>query len=128
MIKIIYAIIPLSLYLNVPDATNEDVSNILKNTCFSTETCLSISEADTITKKQLFDKIKKVTSTILEIDKEKIKLESSFNELGADDLDVVEIVMELEDFYKISIPDPDLEKFKSIKELFDYLVKKLKIK
>jgi acyl carrier protein len=54
--------------------------------------------------------------------KDKITAETSFiNDLGADSLDTVELVMEFEDEFKISIPDEDYEKIKTIGNAVEYI-------
>lgn len=51
-----------------------------------------------------------------------VTLESSFvNDLGADSLDIVELVMELEDEFDVSIPDEDAEKMKTVGDAVKYI-------
>ncbi len=60
----------------------------------------------------------------LGVDKEKIKPETSFvNDLGADSLDTVELVMELEEEFDINIPDDAAEKIQTVGEAIDYIEK-----
>ncbi len=60
----------------------------------------------------------------LGVDKEKIKHETSFvNDLGADSLDTVELVMELEEEFDINIPDDAAEKIQTVGEAIDYIEK-----
>lgn len=47
------------------------------------------------------------------------------DDLGADSLDVVELVMALEEAFDIEIPDEDAEKIRTVKDIFDYLAKAL---
>lgn len=55
-------------------------------------------------------------------DKVKITRETSFvNDLGADSLDTVELVMEFEDEFDISIPDEDAEKIQTVGQAIDYV-------
>ncbi len=57
---------------------------------------------------------------------DKITPETSFiNDLGADSLDTVELVMELEDEFEISIPDEDAEKIQTVGNAIDYITTKL---
>ena len=59
----------------------------------------------------------------LGVDKEKVKPETSFvNDLGADSLDTVELVMEFEDNFEMSIPDDEAEKIKTVGQAIDYIV------
>jgi acyl carrier protein len=54
--------------------------------------------------------------------KEQITRETSFiNDLGADSLDIVELVMELEDEFGIQIPDTDSEKIQTVGNAIDYI-------
>ncbi len=55
-------------------------------------------------------------------DKAQITRETSFvNDLGADSLDTVELVMEFEDEFDISIPDEDAEKIQTVGQAIDYV-------
>ncbi len=57
---------------------------------------------------------------------DKITHETSFiNDLGADSLDTVELVMELEDEFEVSIPDEDAEKIQTVGNAIDYITSKL---
>lgn len=56
---------------------------------------------------------------------DKVTKETSFiNDLGADSLDTVELVMEFEDEFEISIPDEDAEKIQSVGNAIDYIASK----
>ena len=58
----------------------------------------------------------------LGVDKEKVKLEASFvGDLGADSLDMVELLMNLEDNFKLSIPDEDAESIKTVGDAVKYI-------
>jgi acyl carrier protein len=60
----------------------------------------------------------------LGVDKEKISPETSFvNDLGADSLDTVELVMELEEEFDINIPDDAAEKIQTVGEAIDFIEK-----
>ncbi len=60
----------------------------------------------------------------LGVEKEKIKRESHFvNDLGADSLDTVELVMELEEEFEISIPDDVAEGIQTVGEAIDHIEK-----
>lgn len=59
----------------------------------------------------------------LGVDKEKVKPETHFiNDLGADSLDTVELVMEFEDEFDMSIPDEEAEKIQTVGAAIDYIV------
>ena len=67
-------------------------------------------------------KVKKIVAEQLGIKEEDIKNESSFIEdLGADSLDTVELVMALEDAFKIEIPDDQQEKLRTVQQAIDYI-------
>jgi acyl carrier protein len=60
----------------------------------------------------------------LGVSKEQITAETSFvNDLGADSLDVVELVMELEEEFDINIPDDAAEKIQTVGQAVDYIEK-----
>lgn len=57
---------------------------------------------------------------------EKVSKSTSFiNDLGADSLDTVELVMEFEDEFEISIPDEDAEKIQSVGDAINYIQSKI---
>lgn len=63
-----------------------------------------------------------IVSEQLGVDKEKISRETSFvNDLGADSLDTVELVMELEEEFDITIPDDAAEKIQTVGQAIDYI-------
>ncbi len=62
----------------------------------------------------IFEKIKSTIAEQLSIDEEEITMESSFvDDLGADSLDIVELIMALETEFDLEIPDEDAEEFYS---------------
>jgi acyl carrier protein len=69
-----------------------------------------------------FERVKKIIVDRLGVDESKITLEASFKEdLGADSLDVVELVMELEDEFDMEISDEDAEKISTVGEVVNYI-------
>jgi len=69
-----------------------------------------------------FDKIKEVLVDVLGVKEEDIKAESKFiDDLGADSLDLVELIMALEDKFGIKISDEDAEKIVTVKDALDYI-------
>lgn len=63
----------------------------------------------------IFDRVKKVVVDQLEVDPENVTAESSFtNDLGADSLDTVELVMALEEEFEIEIPDEAAEQIDTV--------------
>ena len=70
----------------------------------------------------LFDEVKSVIVEQLSVNSEEIKLESSFVEdLNADSLDVVEMIMALEEKFDVEIPDSEAEKLISIADVVNYV-------
>lgn len=70
----------------------------------------------------VLEKIKKILSEQFSVDEKKITLETDIAvDLGADSLDVVDILMSLEDEFEIEIPDEDVENIKTVKQLVDYI-------
>jgi acyl carrier protein len=65
--------------------------------------------------------IKALVADQLRVDEEKITLETTFDELDADSLDVVELIMALEDEFDIEIPDEDAEKIKTVGDAVEYI-------
>ena len=71
-------------------------------------------------------KVKSIIADQLGVGEDEIKLESSFIEdLGADSLDIVELVMAMEEAFDIEISDEDAEKLQTIGDAFGYLKARL---
>jgi acyl carrier protein len=71
-------------------------------------------------------KIKQIIAEKLGVSEDKVTPQASFVEdLGADSLDQVELIMAFEDAFDIEIPDDDAEKMKSVKDAIAYLNSKL---
>ena len=70
----------------------------------------------------MLEKMKEIIADQLSVDADTITEASKFKEdLGADSLDLFELVMALEDEYSVEIPAEDLEKLTSVGEVMDYL-------
>ena len=70
-------------------------------------------------------KVKKIISEQLGVPESDVKPEASFvNDLGADSLDTVELVMALEEEFGVEIPDEDAEKMNSVGEAIKYIESK----
>ncbi len=68
------------------------------------------------------DRVIDIVAEQLGVDKEKVTPETSFvNDLGADSLDTVELVMELEEEFDINIPDEEAEKIQTVGQAIDYI-------
>jgi len=69
-----------------------------------------------------FDKLKEILIDVLGVKDEDIKADSKFvDDLGADSLDLVELIMSFEDKFSIEISDEDAEKIVTVKDALDYI-------
>ena len=74
----------------------------------------------------VLERVTKVIVDRLGVDESDVKLEASFREdLGADSLDVVELVMELEDEFDMEISDEDAEKIATVGNALEYIESKI---
>ena len=72
-----------------------------------------------------FDKVKAITVEQLSVDADDVKMESTFiDDLGADSLDIVELIMAFEEEFNTEIPDEVAEKIRTLKDAVDLLDKK----
>lgn len=68
------------------------------------------------------ERVKKIIIEQLGVKEEEVKLEASFeNDLGADSLDTVELVMALEEEFETEIPDEEAEKIRTVQAAIDYV-------
>ncbi len=66
--------------------------------------------------------IKRIITEQLDVDEDEIKAESTFiDDLGADSLGLVELVLAFEEAFEIEIPDEDTEKIRSVQDAIDYI-------
>ncbi|WP_018922586.1 acyl carrier protein [Salsuginibacillus kocurii] len=71
---------------------------------------------------QILDRIKKIVVDRLGVEESEVKPEATFkDDLGADSLDVVELVMELEDEFDLEISDEEAEKIATVADVVDYI-------
>lgn len=74
-----------------------------------------------------FERVKKVVVEQLDVAEDEVTPQASFiDDLGADSLDVVELVMGLEEEFDVNIPDEDAEKITTVQEAVDYIDEKAK--
>ena len=72
------------------------------------------------------DKVVEIVAKQLDVDKDKVKPETNFvSDLGADSLDIVELVMEFEEAFDVTIHDEDAEKIKTVGQAVKYIEEKL---
>lgn len=73
----------------------------------------------------LEDRVAEIIVEQLGVSREEVKLEASFiDDLGADSLDIVELVMAMEETFDVEIPDDDAEKIQTIGDAVKYLKEK----
>jgi acyl carrier protein len=71
---------------------------------------------------ELFGQVKEVIAEQLNVDPDEVHEDSSFvDDLGADSLDLVELVMALEDNFDMKIPDEDVEAIKTVGDAISYI-------
>jgi len=70
----------------------------------------------------VFDKVKNIIIDQLSVEDEEISMESTFvDDLGADSLDIVELVMAFEEEFDMEIPDEDAEKIRTVGDAVKYI-------
>lgn len=69
----------------------------------------------------IFNKVKSIVAEQLGVDEEEITLDTSFEDLNADSLDIVELIMALEEEFDIEIPDEDAEKLTTVGAAVEYI-------
>ncbi len=70
----------------------------------------------------VFEKVKKIIVEQLGVEEDEVAMESSFiDDLGADSLDIVELIMALEEEFDLEIPDSEAEKITSVGDAVDYI-------
>ncbi|MDD4568514.1 MAG: acyl carrier protein [Tepidanaerobacteraceae bacterium] len=71
---------------------------------------------------EVLDNIKQIIADQLGIDEDEVIPEASFiDDLGADSLDIVEMIMAFEEEFDMEIPDEDAEKIKTVQNVIDYI-------
>jgi acyl carrier protein len=77
---------------------------------------------------QVEEKVKQIIVEQLGVDEAEVTSNASFvDDLGADSLDTVELVMAFEEAFDIEIPDEDAEKIRTVQEAVDYISKNAKV-
>ncbi|MFO7611005.1 MAG: acyl carrier protein [Clostridia bacterium] len=70
----------------------------------------------------VFEKVKGIIVDQLGVDEDQVTMDASFIEdLGADSLDIVELIMSMEDEFGVDIPDTDAEKITTVRDAVDYI-------
>ncbi len=79
-------------------------------------------------KKEIVEKVKQIISEQLGVDENEVTPSASFvDDLGADSLDQVELVMALEEHFGVEIPDEDAEKLRTVQDAIAYIDKHAKV-
>lgn len=74
---------------------------------------------------EVFDKVRAILVDQLDVDEDAVTMESSITEdLGADSLDVVDMVMSLEEEFDVEIPDEEIEAMKTVGEIVKFIEQK----
>ena len=75
---------------------------------------------------EVFEKVKKILSEQFDVSVDEITMQTDIaQDLGADSLDVIDILMSVEDEFKIEVPDEDAENVKTVEQMVNYIVNKL---
>ena len=73
----------------------------------------------------MLEKIKSIVAEQLGVDEDQVTEDASFiDDLGADSLDTVELIMAFEEEFDIEIPDEDAQKIKTVKDVIEYIESK----
>lgn len=73
----------------------------------------------------VFEKVKSIIAEQLEVDEEKITMDSNIqDDLGADSLDIVDLVMSFEEEFDMEIPDDQVENIKTVGDVVKYIEEK----
>ena len=79
-----------------------------------------------MTRQEVLEKVKDIVAEILKVEREKVTEDAAFvDDLNADSLDQVELVMKFEEEFGIEIPEGEAEKIRTVGEAVDYILKKV---
>lgn len=74
----------------------------------------------------VFEKVKEIICEQLDVEEDKVTQEASIiDDLGADSLDVVDLIMSLEEEFDVEVPDEDVENMKTVGDIVKYIEGKL---
>jgi acyl carrier protein len=69
----------------------------------------------------VFAKVKELVLARFSLEEEDLTLETTFESVGADSLDIVELIMEIEEEFDVEIPDEDMKKMTTVGDMVEYL-------
>lgn len=76
----------------------------------------------------IFEEIKSMISQQLDVDEDEITMDTSFqDDLNADSLDLVELIMAFEDEYELEVEDDEVENIKTVKDVVEYIQNRLNL-
>ena len=79
-----------------------------------------------MSKKEIFERIRGLLAEQLSIEEDTIEMSSNFiDDLNADSLDIVELIMTLEQEFNLSIPDEEAERIRTVGDAVDFIAKSL---
>jgi acyl carrier protein len=73
----------------------------------------------------IYEKVRPIISSKLKVDADSVQLGTAFGELGADSLDVIELAIELEETFRVSIPDRDYGGLKTVGDAVSYIAARI---
>jgi acyl carrier protein len=79
-----------------------------------------------VANEQVFSKVKDIIVEQLGVDESEVSISTSFvNDLGADSLDIVELIMAMEEEFDVEIPDEDAESIGTVHDVVSYIEKRM---
>ncbi len=124
------AVANLFYYFRIRDESEEELELDSDDTTTDTNTptvFVESSPSDKV-KQQIYEKVKAVVAKQLEVDASEVTINANFaNNLGADSLDAVELIMAIEEELDIEIPDEAAENIETVQQAVDYIYKKVAV-
>lgn len=74
---------------------------------------------------EIYERVRKIIAERLNLNEDEVTLDATFEDLGADSLDIMDLVMELEQEFDIEIPDEDTEKIRTVGDTVNYIQSRL---